>query len=81
MATFSTYDQVGRAEDVQDINWWCPFSVSCQNKLCELQEHPSGTICSQASYEEGSTTILYGVGPSGPKRTAPEMGEDIVSTL
>ena len=80
MATFTTYDQVGKAEDVQDIKWWCPFGVIRQNKLCELQEHPKGTICSQASLEEGSTTILYGVGPSGPKRTAPTMGEEIVST-
>jgi hypothetical protein len=38
-------------------------------------------ISSQAPIGEGSTTILYGVEPSGSKRTAPQRGDDIVSSL
>ena len=80
MATYTTYSQIGKAEDVQDINWWCPFGEIRQNKLCELREHLEQAILSEATKVERATTILYGVGPSGTKRTAPEMGDDIVWT-
>jgi len=39
MAIYTTYDQVGKAEDVSDIiSNISPFGVIRQNKLCELRE-------------------------------------------
>ena len=55
----------------------------CIEKLRELLETPNvktRAISSQASQEEGSTTILEtGVGASAPKRAAPFKGDDMVS--
>ena len=50
-------------------------------KLRELQGHPERAICSQASDEDGSTTIHYGVHSSEWKLGASLEDEEIVSTI
>ena len=86
MTTYTTYDQVGLAEDVSDIitdigNGVLVGQPTWQTVWIQGTSLADNPERSPGIAGERATTIPLGVEPSGSKRTAPHYeGEDIVSS-